>query len=216
MALASTDQPSAEVAPETEATTLALALEQIAARAGELDEQPRFPQQNIDSLKRAGVVQLAADRSRCDLPQEIALVRAVAGADASTARILDGHFNGVERMALEAPGELRERDLHEIERGELLLGVWGADPVGAEGPPARIERVDGGALVLRGVKTFCSGAGGVQRALVVARDEYERRRLVYIDAESQLSIDREWYRGSGLRSSESHRVSFLDLSLIHI
>ena len=59
--------------------------------------------------------------------------------------------------------------------GELLLGVWGADPAPGEGSPAHLERGRDG-LVLRGVKTFCSGAGGVQRALVVARDDDGARR----------------------------------------
>jgi alkylation response protein AidB-like acyl-CoA dehydrogenase len=195
---------------------LELALEQIAARAGSFDASPRFPAENIESLQAAGVPQLAADRTQPNLEREIALVRALAGADASTARIMDGHFNGVERLALCAPAWLRERELDEIARGALLLGVWGADPVGAEGPPARIERQADGALALSGVKTFCSGAGGVQRALVVAGDEEGKRRLAYVDVRSGVRIDRDWYRASGLRASESHRVEFRDAPVLAI
>jgi len=189
-------------------TTFALALVQIAARAEELDRSPRFPRESFEALREAGVPQLVGEHRDCDLGWEIAAVRAVAGADASTARILDGHFNGVERLALGAPHELRERELSLVAEGELLLGVWGADPLAGEGPPATIERADGGATVLRGVKTFCSGAGGVQRALVVARDDSGARRLAYTDVTSSTRVDRDWYRASGLRCSESHRVEF--------
>ena len=87
--------------------TLAAALEQIAGRAAELDASPRFPAGNIDALRSAGVLQLAADRGESTLAREIELVRAIARADGSTSRILDGHFNGVERVAMAAPGELR-------------------------------------------------------------------------------------------------------------
>jgi alkylation response protein AidB-like acyl-CoA dehydrogenase len=196
--------------------TLAVVLAQLTARAGELDASPRFPSENFESLLLAGIPQLAADRDHCDLEQEIALIRAVASADASTARILDGHFNGVERLALLADGDQRARELREVDEGGLLVGVWGADPAPEEGPPARIERTPDGECVLRGVKTFCSGAGGVQRALVVARDEREARRLVYVDASSTVQIDRSWYRASGLRASESHRVEFHDTPIVAI
>ena len=200
-----------QVAPRTVGATgisLELALEQIAARAGELDASPRFPRENFDALRAAGVLQLAGERDACDLGWQIASVRALASADASTARILDGHFNGVERLVLGAPPELCAAELQRVANGELLLGVWGADPGAGEGPPARIEQASNGALLLSGVKTFCSGAGGVQRALVIARDERGARRLAYTDVSRGVWIDRSWYRASGLRASESHRVEF--------
>jgi alkylation response protein AidB-like acyl-CoA dehydrogenase len=195
--------------------TFQQALEQIAAHAGELDGEPRFPAEGFASLLTAGVPQLAADRSRCDLVAEAALIRSVAAADASVARILDGHFNGVERLALLADdAELRARELARVAAGELLFGVWGADPAPGEGEPARIERAAGGGLVLQGVKTFCSGAGGVQRALVIARDERDQRRIAYADVTRGVALDRDWYRASGLRASESHRVLFRDAPVL--
>jgi alkylation response protein AidB-like acyl-CoA dehydrogenase len=193
-----------------------LALEQIAARAGELDGDPRFPRENFEALEAAGILQRAGERERCRLEWEIASVRALARADASSARILDGHFNGVERLALGAPEELRVTELALVRQGQLLLGVWGADPSAGEGPPARIAHSANGELVLRGVKTFCSGAGGVQRALVIARDEHSARRLAYADVSRGVWIDRSWYRASGLRSSESHRVEFSDTPVLAV
>jgi alkylation response protein AidB-like acyl-CoA dehydrogenase len=191
---------------------LATALERIGRRAQQLDREAHFPQENFADLIAAGAVQSAAERPG-DLPGEIALVRALAAVDASTARILDGHLNGVERLSRGADGPLRERELEAIREGRLLLGVWGADPAPGEGPPAQLVRHHG-QLRLRGVKTFCSGAGGVQRALVVAGDEQRRRRLAYLDTTEAIVIDRSWYRASGLRSSESHRVEFHDTPVI--
>jgi alkylation response protein AidB-like acyl-CoA dehydrogenase len=197
-------RPGAAIAPGA----LAPALAQIALHAGELDAHPRFPEENFDLLKAAGVVQLAGERTSCGLTAEAALIRALAAVDASTARILDGHFYGAERLALLAREPLRGEELARIARGELLLGVWGADPAPGEGPPARVVEGAGGGLALTGVKTFCSGAGGVQRALIVARDEHDAKRIAYVDATRGLSLDRDWYRASGLRASESHRVEF--------
>ncbi len=193
------------------AGALPVALERIAARAAELDRQPRFPAENLVDLARAGALAPGAS----GLAGEVRLVRAVAAADASTARILDGHLNGLERLQLCAPEPLRSEELARVRDGGLLLGVWGADPVAGEGPPAYIVRHGRGAA-LRGVKTFCSGAGGVQRALVVAADPDDggARRLVYLDVTGHVDVDRGWYRGSGLRSSESHRVEFHDAPIL--
>jgi alkylation response protein AidB-like acyl-CoA dehydrogenase len=185
------------------------ALKRIVARAGELDREPRFPTANFTDLASVGALGAPPD----GLAGEVRLVRAVAAADASTARILDGHLNGIERVALAGPEPLRSDELAQMEEGKLLLGVWGADPSPGEGPPARLEQADG-RLVLRGVKTFCSGAGGVQRALVIASDQDGSRRLVYLDTTGRVSIDRSWYRASGLRSSESHRVEFHDTPVL--
>lgn len=192
------------------ATSLELdgALAVLAAHAGELDAHPRFPEEGFDALRAAGVTQAAADRDAASLASEIDTVRSVAAADASTARILDGHLNAVERVALLAPEPLRSVELQRVASGELLLGVWGADPAPGEGEPAWIERTIEGTIQLAGTKTFCSGAGGVDRALVVAHGPGGRRVLVYVDAESETRIDRDWYRASGLKASESHRVSF--------
>ncbi|HEX5852568.1 MAG TPA: hypothetical protein VFY36_05705 [Solirubrobacteraceae bacterium] len=198
--------PAARTTP---GEVLERALARIAARAGELDREPRFPTENFTDLAAASALMIPPD----GLAGEARLVRAVAAADASTARILDGHLNGIERLTLTAPEPLRSTDLTQIHEGKLLLGVWGADPAAGEGPPARLEQADG-QLALRGVKTFCSGAGGVQRALVIAADQDGSRRLVYLDTTSRVSVDRGWYRASGLRSSESHRVEFHDTPVL--
>jgi alkylation response protein AidB-like acyl-CoA dehydrogenase len=193
----------------TPGESLESVLRRIAGRAGGLDREPRFPTENFTDLAAAGALSPRSD----GLAGEARLVRAVAGADASTARILDGHLNGIERLTLAGPEPLRCAELTQIHEGKLLLGVWGADPATGEGTPARLQEADG-QLVLRGVKAFCSGAGGVHRALVIAADRDGSRRLAYLDTTSRVSIDRGWYRASGLRSSESHRVEFLDTPVL--
>ena len=108
-------------------------------------------------------------------------------ADGSVGRIFEGHLNAYERLALE-----------DIDPEDHLLGVWGADPTPDEGEPARIENGE-----LHGSKVFCSGAGGLDRALVIAKGT-----LVYVDLHENVTIDKSWYRAGGMRASESHRVHF--------
>ena len=122
------------------------ALRVVAGSADKRDRDPRFPEEGFAALVAVGVPQLAGERERCHLRAEIELVRAVAGVDASCARILNGHFNGVERLTLSASRDLLGDELEGVRTGALLLGVSGADPAPGEGSPApgyRLDRFDG-------------------------------------------------------------------------
>jgi hypothetical protein len=204
------------------------AIAAVAAGATELDRAPRFPAEAFTALAAAGALAatVGAARSAASVTPEWDLLRRVAAADASVGRILDGHLNAVERLEVAADAELRERELAAIETGERLLGVWGADPGPGEGEPARLREAttsgtatDGAAsgLVLRGAKTFCSGAGGVDAALVmVGADDGTAPALVLVECDERVEIDRCWYRAAGLRASESHRVIFRDAPVVAV
>jgi alkylation response protein AidB-like acyl-CoA dehydrogenase len=196
------------------------ALAQIAAAAPARDAErpPRFPADAFAMLSDAGVLRFNAfaDRKRPPAAQELDLVRRVAAADGSVGRIFDGHLNGVERIAVQGPPPLRDSELAAVAAGERLVGVWGGDPVPGEGPPAAVVATDQGE-VLRGVKTFCSGAGGVHRALVLARGADAGPPVaVWIDVADRrrVEIDESWYRAHGLVASVSHRVVFHDAPVL--
>ena len=165
------------------AATLADALAAIADEAPALDAAPTFPRDAFARLRGAGALTQPATRE-----EEWALVRAVAKADGSVGRLLEGHLNACERLELDG-----------LDVADRLLGVWGAPPGPGEGEPAYIA----GDGTLRGTKVFCSGAGGLDGALVTASG-----RLVYVDLAAHAEIDRDWYRAGGMRASESHRVTF--------
>jgi alkylation response protein AidB-like acyl-CoA dehydrogenase len=205
-------------APRDEPLNGALAAIGAAARDRDRERPPRFPADAIALLREVDALAFNA----CTGPRrppaalELSLVRRVAAADGSVGRIFDGHLNAVERLAVHGPGPLAECELDAVAQGELLAGVWGGDPVGDEGPPATLARGEEGE-VLRGVKTFCSGAGGLQRAAVLARDPAGGPPvLVWIDVtdERRVTVDRAWYQASGLVASVSHRVVFDDAPVL--
>lgn len=111
------------------------------------------------------------------LGEQIAAVRAVSAADGSVGRIYDGHLNAQERLRTAA--------------FDGRLGVWGAGSVRREG-----DR-------LHGAKDFCSGAGGLDRALVLCDGD-----LLEVALDEGVEVDLTWYRSAGLRASCSHRVVF--------
>lgn len=190
------------------------ALDWVAGTSAERDRAPvpSFPEDAIARLEAAGALawNAAATTDRPPAAEELDLVRAVARADGSVGRIFDGHLNGVERLAVQGPAELCDQELAAVRDRRLRVGVWGGDPRPGEGPLAKIVRGCGGE-VLSGVKTFCSGAGGLDRALVLARDPDAKAPVaVWVDLTDARSVkvDEQWYRGAGLRASVSHRVMF--------
>jgi alkylation response protein AidB-like acyl-CoA dehydrogenase len=189
----------------------------IAAGAAERDRDPggAFPFDAILALADAGATQATAGPAPIAYADELVLLRAVARADMGVARILDGHLNAVERLRVHAPPELRDEELAAIAAGARSAGVWGADPVPGEGEPARIA-----GAALWGTKTFCSGAGGLHRALVLARTDDAGAPPVaaWVDltATETVDVDRTWFRGSGMRSSASHRVTFSGTPVIAV
>ncbi|MCA1729626.1 MAG: acyl-CoA dehydrogenase family protein, partial [Actinobacteria bacterium] len=191
-------------------------LAQISEGAAIRDAEPAFPHRPFRALAEAGLLSLPvpdpveAHGRRASFGEEWRILRAVAKADGSVGRIFDGHLNGVERVAALASEPLRTRELEAIAAGELLLGVWGADPIPGEGSPAHLVETGSGPT-LEGVKTFCSGSTGLDRALVAVRGTDGRPGpplLAYVDLSEGVEVDREWFRGSGMRASESHRVVF--------
>lgn len=203
-----------QVLPENHAIDGVIA--RISLSALERDAHPAFPQDPFRQLASKGVLAIPVPDPvrkhgrRATFAEEWRVLRAIARADGSVGRILDGHFNGVERVSLLAPEPLRTADLESVAAGELLVGVWGADPIPGEGEPARIVQDSNGAR-LYGVKTFCSGSTGVDRALVLARDANGAPGpplLAYADLSEGIEVDTSWFRGAGVRASESHRVIF--------
>jgi hypothetical protein len=201
--------------PAGDTARLDQAIAQAAAGAAELDRAPCFPREAFFALGDAGALTatIGARREGASVAPEWDLLRRVAAADASVGRILDGHLNAIERLEVAADPDVRDRELAAVAQGERLLGVWGADPGPGEGDPARLHETGTG-LVLRGAKTFCSGAGGVDAALVmVGADDGSAPSLVLVECGEGVEIDRSWYRAAGLRASESHRVHFHDAAV---
>jgi alkylation response protein AidB-like acyl-CoA dehydrogenase len=194
--------------------TLHAVVAEIFAGAAERDAHPSFPEVPFRRLSLSGVLAMPVPDPvgehgrRSSFAEEWRVLRAVASADGSVGRILDGHFNGVERLSLLAPEPLRSAELEAVAAGDLRLGVWGADPIPGEGDPARLVEGEGGPT-LSGVKTFCSGSSGLDRALVLVRGNAPGPPLLaYVDLSGGVKIDTSWFNGAGMRASESHRVVF--------
>lgn len=157
-------------------------------------------------LQRRGWLTGEAFASRGD---ELAAVRAIAGGGLGAGRVFDGHRNALERLLIHRPQDVPVQLREEISDGALRLGVWGADPGPADGDPAVLAS-DGRSVT--GVKTFCSGAGWLDAAIVLVRRAAGAPPILPVvidlrDARAAV-VDRDWFSSAALPESHSHRVVF--------
>ncbi|MCB4801778.1 acyl-CoA dehydrogenase family protein [Methylobacterium brachiatum] len=185
-----------------------------ARRAGRHDHDGGFPAEDVAELARVGL--LAAPVPRRDggagLGEEPdgAILRAVltriGAGSLALGRVYEGHVNAVQLVARFASGEARNTLLADAAQGHLF-GVWNTEP------PGQGLKIDGadGTRVLRGVKTFASGAGFVTRALVTAQPAAPGSQMIVVALEPGERADLSAWRAQGMRASATGTVDFTGL-----
>lgn len=179
------------------------AAQRIAAASPPGPDEPSIRPQ-IDALRETGLLAACAPAAiggrglahEPERPQDLVeALAAIGGANLSAGRLFEGHVNAVKLVVLYGDGRADEW-LRDAVRG-CLFGVWGAD-----GPnPVRIR--DGH---LQGQKLYASGADILDRAVVSARDEEGRQRLLllHVDRLEGRLHPAEWST-TGMRSTASGR-----------
>ncbi|WP_230480691.1 acyl-CoA dehydrogenase [Sphingomonas sp. Leaf21] len=117
--------------------------------------------------------------------------------DLPVARLAEGHVDAVQIVRRHGSVEQVDR-LHRLLKDGAMLGVWNA---GLPGEPLVLS-----ANRLSGGKSYASGAGVLTHALVTV-DTQDGAQLLLLDlARTIPSIERDWWRVTGMQRSETHRV----------
>ena len=174
-----------------------------AVRAARTDA---FPAEGLALLRERGFMDdlAVATAPRGDAPPEMfARLLAIGRGDLALGRLYEGHVNAAGLVH-----RLGTRAQREGLRG--LMGVWGADDFA---DPGRLERTADG-YVLRGRKTYASGAGALDAALIVVRDE-DARSVVAVMPTERLAgrFDPDWWRPMGMTTTDSFAVSIEGITL---
>lgn len=117
--------------------------------------------------------------------------------DLPLGRLLEGHVDAVQIVNRYGSAEQVAQLRHALAAG-AILGVWNA---GLADEPLTLD-----GTILRGGKSFASGAGVLTHSLVTA-DTSAGPQLVLVDLErTPPEIDRNWWHVVGMQRSETHRV----------
>ncbi|MBB3999379.1 acyl-CoA dehydrogenase family protein [Aureimonas pseudogalii] len=168
----------------------------------------------IAALAEAGILRAPIRRTGqgfsydFDRRRSLPLLVRLGGADLSLGRLVEGHLNALQLVALYG-GAAQQRRVAEAVDGGALMGVWGAD--GAA--PLRCERGSDGSLRLHGAKRYCSGLGLVSLAVVSHTAEDGTLNLLLVDVAEPARADRAPWRMRGMRASRSGDYDFEGMAL---
>jgi alkylation response protein AidB-like acyl-CoA dehydrogenase len=189
-----------------------------AENAAEIDRIGSFPEKEFTKMISAGLIVAPVCRSLGGLglgfdSQNIAdllrLLRILGKGSLSIGRIYEGHVNGLQLIQTFATPDQVEHFAHDA-RGHKIFGVWNAEVGdGLKFRPLGHKRYE-----LIGSKTFCSGAGYVQRPLVGGTLPDGQHQLCVVPMEQvKTRIDSSWWTATGMRGSVSSKVDFSGVAL---
>ncbi|WP_375419801.1 acyl-CoA dehydrogenase [uncultured Sphingomonas sp.] len=162
----------------------------------------RAPLSRAEVLRPSAAIASFGDpQSPADLLVLLQLLYDVGRRDLPMGRLLEGHVDAlqiVHRYGSPAQAECAA----EAARGGRLFGVWNADQL--DDPTLLV------AGLLSGGKAFASGAGLVTDALISV-DVEGRRQLILLDLDLvRPTLDRSWWRVTGMKRSETHMARWAD------
>jgi alkylation response protein AidB-like acyl-CoA dehydrogenase len=184
-----------------------------AENAAEIDRIGSFPEKELAKMISAGLIVAPLGRSLGGLglgfeSQNIAdllrLLQILGKGSLSVGRIYEGHVNGLQLIQTFATPDQVEHFAHDA-RGHKIFGVWNAEAGdGLKFCPLGHKRYE-----LIGSKTFCSGAGHVQRPLVGGALPDGQHQLCVVPMEQvKTRIDSSWWTATGMRGSVSFKADF--------
>ena len=190
--------------PVERASAIAPLLVDLGAR---YDAAPVFPVESIRCLASARLHRDFAPPASGGLhfahPADRNLVlmdvlRIVGRADLSLGRLYEGHVNALALFDWYGSPAQHARLARDLEHG-AFYGVWATEPQ----PGVSIELRADGSRILKGSKSFASGAGGLAYAIVTAQHCADERHLVIVPADETARADVSQWRVRGMRATTS-------------
>ncbi len=190
-----------------------LSRELLSVNADAVDQERRFPRENLDALARSGIFGLLVPATYggagAGLPEMSQVLERMGQACASTAMITLMHFCGTAVLAATAPPKLKDAILPAIARGEHLTTLAFSEP-GSGGhfycPISQVLTNDG-KMRLSAQKSFVTSAGEADSYVVSTRSASAKAAtdvdLFLVDAAADGLMVAGQFDGLGLRGNHS-------------
>jgi Acyl-CoA dehydrogenase, C-terminal domain len=169
----------------------------IRARAATCDAEGAFPAEDVDCLRRIGALKVFGAGLSSAL-QLMEVLRLTGRANLSLGRIFEGHVNGA--ALIRWYGDARQQaDLAQALSAGRVFGVWNTEP----SPGVTVESGPDGASRLAGRKSYATGAGAIDQAVVTGRLPSGERQMFVVDASDPRRADPSAWRVRGMRATIS-------------
>ena len=195
--------------------------ERFLSRAVYHDETATFPTENVSDLKEAGLLGSLVDteygglglgHNRGDIYTHWMMTREIAKADMGFARIWEGHSNAMALIDTLGNPQQKEHWLNRVTQKGEVWGVWSGEPQAKKpGQKAKFGTtvtLEEGGYRINGTKIFCSGAPGVNWAIILVNTEGtggarhattspETLLMLGCDmSDPSISLDKSWWNHS--------------------
>ncbi|GGB65758.1 acyl-CoA dehydrogenase family protein [Blastomonas aquatica] len=214
MSMASLPVPAS---PDCVAAAAALA-ERLGHLGARYDAAPVYPADSIALIVRAGLhrtfapVASGGHRFAGEAARHLAMLdvlRIIGRADLSVGRLYEGHVNALLLFGWYAtPVQLKALD-RSLAAGSIH-GVWATEP-----PPGVAITESANGPVLKGGKSFATGAGGNSHALITARRPSGETQLVIVRADDPERADLSNWRVRGMRATGSGSYALDGIAVTH-
>ncbi|GAB3509750.1 acyl-CoA dehydrogenase family protein [Spirosoma knui] len=191
----------------------------IASIAADTDDEQRFPSEAFKYLAEAGLLGVTLPEQPLDsqLPttaQLLQLLKLMGAGNLAVGRIYEGHINALKLISLYASPNQKQLWYADVSAHNRLFSVWNTQA----GDGVRIHAIGNGRYVLEGAKTFCSGAGWIQRPLVTGElvgGQKTGWQMCIIPTEQVKAIpqDDRFWQPLGMRASVSYKLDFTGVEL---
>lgn len=205
------------LSPNTEAINNLLG--HIATQAADTDSEGDFPVDSFAKLSEAGLLAItlpgrALDGSSTNTPELLQLLKRIGGTNLAVGRVFEGHINALQLIHLFAPNEQKKAWFSDVNNHQLF-SVWNTQANNG----VRIHAMGNGRYVLEGCKTFCSGAGWINRPLVTGELMDGNTALgwqmciIPTDRVQPIPQDDSFWKPLGMRASASFKMDFTGVEL---
>ncbi|MAW99831.1 MAG: acyl-CoA dehydrogenase [Sphingomonas sp.] len=187
----------------------------LAELGAQYDARPAYPADSIALLSNAGLLRAFAPGARwSDRESEyhamFEALRRIGRADLSLGRLFEGHVN-----ALQLFGWYGDKgQLHWLSKaleGGAMFGIWASEPA----PGVQLVGEEG-EMHLTGAKHFASGAGGIDHAIVTAKQNEAGRRLIVVSGRDAARADNRAWQVRGMRATQSGSYDLTGMSVAPI
>ena len=165
-----------------------------------IDVEGAFPTQEFRWLHEAGL--LNAQIVRAPALELLQTLWHVGRGNLAVGRLYEGHVNALQLIDWFGSPQQKARYFAGADDGQIFA-VWNTQAANG----IRFE-TDENDWLMRGAKTFCSGAGHVTRPIVTGEAPAGWQMCVVPTESATLKIDESWWQPMGMRASASFAVDF--------
>ncbi|WP_231426137.1 acyl-CoA dehydrogenase family protein [Pedobacter sp. Leaf250] len=188
-------------------------LQKIKLEASTSENNPEGLKTEFKWLEEIGALKIVLpgellDFNKPNMPALLNMLQAIGKVNLSVGRIFEGHINTLYLIHLYANETQRNHWFQGVRDYGHLFGVWNTQAQNGIEFSSQADQ-----YIINGSKTFCSGVGIVNRALITGNINHENRKgwqMVIVDMSkiADDKIDKESWKPLGMKASQSYTVDF--------